>query len=88
MALQNPLILAPEKDQNALAPTAGLTAADLVRLRHSLDSSVSDNTRTMYNSAWRSFESWAQARGALAMPASPPLVAAYLPAWPRNAECR
>ena len=34
----------------------------------------------MYNSAWSSFESWAQARGALAMPASPPLVAAYL-AW-------
>ena len=34
----------------------------------------------MYNSAWSSFESWAQARGALAMPASPPLVAVYL-AW-------
>ena len=78
MALQNPLILAPEKDQNALAPTAGLTTADLVRLRHSLDSSVSDNTRTMYNSAWRGFEAWAQARGTMAMPASPPLIAAYL----------
>ena len=56
----------------------GLTTADLARLRRSLDSSVSDNTRTMYNSAWRGFESWAQARGALAMPASPALVAAYL----------
>ena len=32
----------------------------------------------MYNSAERSFEHWAQARGALAMPASRPLVAAYL----------
>ena len=32
----------------------------------------------MYASAWRSFEAWAQARGALAMPASPPLIAAYL----------
>ena len=47
-------------------------------LRHSLDSSISDNTRTMYNSAWRSFEAWAQARGARALPASPPLVASYL----------
>ena len=45
---------------------------------HSLDSSVSDNTRTMYNSAWHGFESWTQARGALSLPASPPLVAAYL----------
>ena len=32
----------------------------------------------MYNSAWRSFESWAQARGAMALPASPQLIAAYL----------
>ena len=39
---------------------------------------VSDNTRTMYNSVWRGFEFWAQARGALPMSASSPLVAAYL----------
>ena len=32
----------------------------------------------MYNSAWRGFEAWAQGRGALAMPASPPIAAAYL----------
>ena len=32
----------------------------------------------MYPSAWRSFEAWAQARGALSLPASPPIVAAYL----------
>ena len=82
MALQHPLIPAPVNDSNAAtpAPVNGLTGADLARLRHSLDSSVSDNTKTMYNSAWRGFESWAQARGALAMPAAPPLVAAYL-AW-------
>ena len=80
MALQNPLIPTLVKDSNAAmpAPTAGLTTADLARLRHSLDSSVSDNTRTMYNSAWHGFESWTQARGALSLPASPPLVAAYL----------
>ena len=78
MALQNLLIPAPANDSNAPAPAAGLTTADLARLRHSLDSSVSDNTKKMYNSAWRGFESWTQARGALALPASPPLVAAYL----------
>ena len=80
MALQNPSlpVLVEDPGTTTPAPTAGLTAADLARLRHSLDSSVSDNTRAMYNSAWRGFESWAQARGALALPASPALVAAYL----------
>ena len=78
MALQNPLIPAPAKDHSLPTPAAGLTGADLARLRHSLDSSISDNTRTMYNSAWRSFEAWAQGRGAMALPASPPLIAAYL----------
>ena len=47
----------------AAVPAAGLTTADLARLRHSLDSSVSDNTRKIYNSAWRSFKAWAQGRG-------------------------
>ena len=80
MALQNPLIPVPanQPSDNPPAPATGLTTADLARLRHSLDSSISDNTRTMYNSAWRSFEAGAQGRGALAMPASPPLIAAYL----------
>ena len=79
MALQNPLLPAPVNDANAPtpAPATGLTTADLARLRHSLDSSVSDNTKKMYASAWRSFEAWAQARGNLSLPASP-LVAAYL----------
>ena len=54
--------------QQPASPTA-----DLARLRRSLDSSVSDNTRKMYNSAWRGFQAWAQARGALALPASPAL---------------
>ncbi len=80
MATQNPLLPVPQGESSATSPVpaAGLTGADLARLRRSLDSSVSDNTRAMYNSAWRSFESWAQARGALSLPASPPLVAAYL----------
>ena len=55
-----------------------LTGADLQRLQQSLDSSVSENTRKMYASAWRSFEEWTRPRGALAMPASSTLVAAYL----------
>ena len=80
MALQNPLLPAPVNDANAPtpAPATGLTTADLARLRHSLDSSVSDNTKKMYASAWRSFEAWAQGRGNLSLPASPQLVAAYL----------
>ena len=75
-----PASASPQESVGSLppAPAAGLTGADLARLRHSLDSSISDNTRAMYNSAWRGFEAWTQARGAMAMPASPPLVAAYL----------
>ena len=82
MALQHPMVPAHQDGANPPLPAqdTGLTDADLARLRRSLDSSVSGNTRAMYNSVWRSFESWVQARGALAMPASPPLVAAYL-AW-------
>ena len=80
MTLQNPLLpVAMEPDAgNPPAPAAGLTGADLQRLRRSLDHSVSDNTRAAYASAWRSFEAWASARAALALPASPALVAAYL----------
>ena len=54
MALQNPLIPTLVNDSNAAmpAPATGLTTADLARLRHSLDSSVSDNTRTMYAAPW------------------------------------
>ena len=68
MALQNPLIPAPanQPSDNPPASTSSLITADLARLRHSLDSSVSDNTRKMYASAWRGFEAWAQGRGALA----------------------
>ena len=80
MALQYPMIPAPMDGSSTQAPASapGLTGADLKRLRRSLDSSVSDNTRAMYTSAWRSFEAWTQARGALSLPASPPIVAAYL----------
>ena len=53
MALQNPLIPAPinQPSDNPPAPATGLTTDDLARLRHSLDSSVSDNTRKIYASA-------------------------------------
>ena len=80
MSQQNPLLPVPVDEPTSTPPATatGLTNADLARLRRSLDSSVSDNTRAMYNSAWKNFEKWAQARGALALPASSPLVAAYL----------
>ena len=74
------MIPAPQDGANAPLPAAEtrLNGADLDRLRRSLDSSVSDNTRAMYNSAWHGFKSWAQARGARSLPTSSPLVAAYL----------
>ena len=43
-----------------------------------LDNSVSENTRAMYASACRSFETWAKAWGALTIRASPPLIASYI----------
>ena len=52
MILQQPLMPAPQDEDNApLAPATGLTGADLARLRRSLGSSFSDNTRKMYASA-------------------------------------
>ncbi|MCY4365907.1 MAG: phage integrase N-terminal SAM-like domain-containing protein [Chloroflexi bacterium] len=64
--------------QDLPAIPEGLGPTDLQRIRQSLDSSVSENTRANYRSAWKTFERWAQARAALAMPASPTLIAAYL----------
>ncbi len=82
MATQNYILPVPQESAETLpAPATGLTDAGpgaVAPLRRSLDSSASDNTRSMYNSAWRGFEAWAQGRGALAMPASPPIAAAYL----------
>ena len=43
-----------------------------------LDGSTSENTRASYRSAWKTFSQWAGSRAALAMPASPALVAGYL----------
>ena len=68
----------PPHDQYLPAAGEGLGPTDLQRIPQSLDSSISDNTRKSYRSAWKTFEQWAQARAALTMPASPALVAAYL----------
>ena len=80
MTLQNLLMPVPQDATGTLpaAPAAGLTGADLQRLRHSLAHSVSDNTRAAYSSAWRSFQAWAGVRAALTLPASPAVAAAYL----------
>ena len=80
MALKNPLLPITNPSTEAMpAPAADtLTGADIQRLQQSLDSSVSENTRKMYASAWRSFQAWGQGRGNLSLPASPQVVAAYL----------
>ena len=78
---QQQALLPANVDPNNLdlpAIPEGLGPTDVQRIRQSLDSSVSDNTRASYRSAWKTFEQWAQARAALAMPASPALIAAYL----------
>ena len=80
MALHHSLLPAPQDAGQHLppAPAASLTSSDIERIRASLDQSTSDNTRKSYASAWASFQAWTRARGTLAMPASPALVAAYL----------
>ena len=80
MALQNPLLPATDPSTQATpAPAAdNLTGADIQRLQQSLANSVSENTRKMYASAWRSFQAWTQGRGNLSLPASPQVAAAYL----------
>ena len=80
MALKNPLLPITNPSTEAMPVPAAdtLTGADIQRLQQSLDSSVSENTRKMYASAWRSFQAWTQARGNLFLPASPQVAAAYL----------
>ena len=80
MALKNPLLPVSNPPTEAMPAPApdNLTGADIQRLRHSLDSSASENTRKMYTSAWRSFQAWAPGRGNLSLPASPQVFAAYL----------
>ena len=46
-----------EKDLPASAK--GLGPTDVQRICQSLDSSVSENTRASYRSAWKAFERWA-----------------------------
>lgn len=80
MALQNSLLPIAQDSTQTLPPSVArdLTNTDLQRIQGSLDHSVSDNTRAMYASAWRTFQTWTRAPGVLAMPASTSLVAAYL----------
>ena len=80
MTQQQALLSASAEPINQALPAIpeSLGPTDVQRIRQSLDSSVSETTRASYRSAWKTFERWAQARAALAMPASPALIAAYL----------
>ena len=80
MSLQSAFLPVTQQSTEMLAPSpAGdLTNTAIQRIQTSLDHSVSANTRARYASAWRAFQAWTQARGILSMPASPPLVSAYL----------
>ena len=63
MALQNPPAPVSQPPGNSLLPVVatGLTDQDRRRIDEVLDRSVSASTRTMYASAWRSFEELTQA---------------------------
>ena len=80
MALQHPPAPVSQPSPHGFLPNVatGLTDQDRKRIEDALDRSVSANTRTMYASAWRSFEDWTQARSVPSLPAPPELVAAYL----------
>ena len=69
MALQKSLLPVAQDSTQTLPPAAArdLTNTVIQRIQASLDHSVSDNTRKMYASAWRAFQSWTRARGILAM---------------------
>ena len=80
MALQHPPAPVSQPPAHGFLPkvATGLTDQDRRRIEDALDHSVSANTRTMYASAWNSFDEWTQARGVPSLPAPPELVAAYL----------
>ena len=58
MALHQSLLPAPQDVGQHLppAPVADLTSTDIKRTHASLNQSTSDNTRKIYASAWRSFQ--------------------------------
>ena len=57
---------------------AGLTEADARRIFEYASRDLSDETRRVYALQWEQFASWAERRGAQALPAAPETVAAYL----------
>ena len=65
------------QNSGALAP-AGLTLQDQRRIRAALGSYTLANTRRAYDQAWRRFVAWTEVRGAVALPATSELAAAFL----------
>ena len=88
MALQHPPAPVSQTPAHGFLPkvATGLTDQDRRRIEDALDHSVSANTRTMYASAWNSFDEWTRARGVPSLPAPPELVAAYLLELPENSR--
>ena len=59
-------------------PAAGLTADDRRRLAAAAASARADHTRRTYRAQWDRFAAWCAERGAVALPASPHTLAAWL----------
>ena len=59
-------------------PAAGLTADDRQRLAAAAAAARADHTRRTYRAQWDRFAAWCADRGAVALPASPHTLAAWL----------
>ena len=80
MTQQNPLLPANTDPAPQTLPTVveDLDSTDLQRIGQLLDGSAPENTPASYRFGGKTFTQWAGSGAALAMPASPTLVAAYL----------
>lgn len=56
----------------------GLTVEEAIRIAEALTASHAESTRTIYDWAWSLWERWCASRGAVALPAEPALICAYL----------
>jgi integrase len=56
----------------------GLTLDEAIRIADAITAAHAESTRTIYAWAWSHWERWCAARGAIALPAEPAMICAYL----------
>lgn len=71
--------LAPPAPENPRGKTwTGLTEADSTRIATAIAANHAENTRRVYDHAWRHWVRWCDGRRLVALPAEPPAICAYL----------